>query len=151
MFDRKEYMKRYNKEYSKNNLERCRESTRIWRINNSERLKETNRIWRENNIEKREEYLKQYHENYPGKIRENHRIRMNIRRKTNLKVNLNHKISGAIYKSIRNNKKGRRWESLVGYTLDKLKKYLKKTMPKGYNWKDYPVSIANKMLKEMII
>jgi len=42
----------------------------------------------------------------------------------------------AIWLSLKGNKAGKHWENLVGYTLKDLVKHLKKTMPKGYNWKD---------------
>jgi len=40
-------------------------------------------------------------------------------------------------KSLRDNKNGRKWEDLIGYTLDDLIKRLEKTIPKGYIWQDY--------------
>jgi len=43
----------------------------------------------------------------------------------------------AIRLSLQNNKAGRHWETLVGYTLADLIKRLKRTMPKGYNWNDF--------------
>ena len=59
------------------------------------------------------------------------------RRKTNLKFNLQSKIGRAILKSLKGNKAGRHWETLVGYTLKDLIKQLKTTMPEGYTWQDY--------------
>ena len=42
-----------------------------------------------------------------------------------------------IWYSLKGNKAGRHWETLVGYTVKDLMRRLKKTMPKGYNWNDY--------------
>ncbi|GAH02002.1 unnamed protein product, partial [marine sediment metagenome] len=75
-------------------------------------------------------------------------------RENNLIFKLNHNISSGIWKSLKGNKKGMHWESLVGYTVDDLKKHLESTMPKGYTWNDYligklhidhriPISIFN--------
>lgn len=130
--EHKEELREYNRQWYLNNMEKVKIASKQWRKNNPERLKETNGKWKKNNIKKWIRYTKQYQENNSEKIKENHRIR-----RTDLKYNLNHKISGAIYKSIRGNKKGRQWEGLVGYTLDKLKKHLKKTMPQGYTWQDF--------------
>ena len=59
------------------------------------------------------------------------------KRKTNIRYKLNANMATAIWKVLKKNKGGRAWVSLVGYTVDELKKYLKKTMPKGYVWQDY--------------
>jgi len=39
--------------------------------------------------------------------------------------------------SLKKNKAGRTWKSLVSYNLNDLIKHLKKTMPEGYTWQDY--------------
>ena len=54
-----------------------------------------------------------------------------------IKHKLNDKISTLISKSLKNNKEGWRWESLLGYTLNDLIKRLKATIPEGYTWEDY--------------
>ena len=46
-------------------------------------------------------------------------------------------MSRVIRRSLKGNKSGRQWESLVGYTLKDLIKHLKKSMPQGYDWNDY--------------
>jgi len=74
---------------------------------------------------------------YKINCKENHKQYMNMKRKTDLKYNLNCKISRGIYKALRGNKAGRHWETIVGYTINNLIKYLRKTMPKGYCWQDY--------------
>ena len=40
-------------------------------------------------------------------------------------------------KSLKGNINGRKWESLVDYTLNALINHLKYSMPKGYVWQDY--------------
>ena len=81
-----------------------------------------------NNREKIKEYWRQYRINNLEKMRE----REKNRRKTDLKYNLNHKMSSAIYISLKGNKAGNHWESLVKYTLIDLINHLKKTIPEGY-------------------
>jgi 5-methylcytosine-specific restriction endonuclease McrA len=46
-------------------------------------------------------------------------------------------MSNMINYSLRGNKNGYHWESLVGYTLADLIRRLNKTMPQGYVWKDF--------------
>jgi len=54
-----------------------------------------------------------------------------------LKNSINRKMLGRMRASLKTSKGVCRWEYLVDYTLDDLKKHLKKTMPKGYTWQDY--------------
>jgi len=133
MFDKKEYMKIYNKQYYKNNCKKEIDRHIQWQKDNSKKVNKNNRQWQKNNPGKIKKWRKNNHE----KIKENHRQYMNMKRKTDLRFNLNHKISREMYKSLKGNKAGRSWESLVGYTLENLIKRLKKTMPKSYCWNDY--------------
>ena len=55
----------------------------------------------------------------------------------NLKYNLNSRVSGSMYASLRKNKKCGYWKSVIDYSLSDLIKRLKSTMPEGYNWNDY--------------
>ena len=107
----KEELKNYRKLYY-----------RIWRKNNPETEKEIKRRYRKKHRSERCEYNQQWRK---GKY------------KTDLKFNLNSKISKSVRKSLKGNKAGRHWESLVGYTVKDLKKRLQSTMPEGYNWQDF--------------
>ena len=44
---------------------------------------------------------------------------------------INQRMRVSIRKALKSNKAGRKWESIVGYTLDELKVHFIKTMPKG--------------------
>ena len=114
----KEYQKQY---YSKNKKEiynKRKEYKEQWNKNNPEYNHQYTIKWKKDNPE----YYKKYYKN---------------KRKKDLKYNLNHKISTAIGLSLRGNKNGRHWETLVGYTLNELIKYLKNIIPTDYNWQDY--------------
>jgi len=98
--------------------------------------------------------MKQWQKDNPEKARKLRQKIENHKQKTDLKYNLNRRMKSAIAISLKGNKAGRCWETLVGYTLSDLIKRLKKTIPKGYNWKDYlegklhidhriPVSVYN--------
>jgi len=117
-----EKRREYHRKHYRNNIGKVKKAHGEYRKNNPDKIKEIRIRWVKNN---------------PEKIRENHTIFMNKYRKNNLKANPNHKISGEILKSIKRNKDGWHWENLVGYSLNDLIKQLKKTMPKGYTWKDY--------------
>lgn len=119
--DNPEKVKKWLEEWEKNNPERVKEIKERWRKDNPEKVKENIKNWQKNNIRRLRKYNAQYIKN---------------KRRTNLKFNLNSKISTAIRFSLKGNKKGRHWESMVGYTLGDLIKRLKRTMPEGYIWQD---------------
>ena len=157
----REKIREHKKQYSKNNPEKIKKRNKQYREDNPEKIKEYAKRWYENNKDKiikygknRSEYKKQYRldnkeeikkywkmwreNNYKSKKEYNEKW-YKSRRKTNLKFNLNCRITIAIWHSLKkgNKKAGRHWESLVGYTLNDLIKRLKKTMPEGYIWNDY--------------
>lgn len=118
----KEQRRKYQIQWRKENKEHEKEYTRQWYQENKERINKKRRYWYQENKEKMNEHRRQYSKH---------------KRKTDIKYNLNRKISNAIRRSLRGDKKGRKWEILVGYTLNDLIKHLKKTMPKSYTWKDF--------------
>ena len=89
--------------------------------------------WRENNCKKVKKNIRERRKNERDRVN----FYMKNRYKIDLKFNLNLRISIIIWHSLKGNKAGRRWESLVGYTLSDLIKRLNKTMPEGYTWQDY--------------
>lgn len=50
---------------------------------------------------------------------------------------LHQRISSAIRDTITGKKNGRKWQTLVGYTLADIRQRLKETMPDGYSWQDF--------------
>lgn len=121
------------KQYRKNNPEKVKECCKKWYKNNSDKVKKYGKKQREENPK----YIKQYQKDNRKIIGERHKHWMNRKRKTNLKFNLNCKISIAIGLSLKSNKAGKHWETLVGYTLNDLIKRLKKTFPQYYTWQDF--------------
>jgi len=103
-----------------------------------EEIKEQRRLYREKNREILREKNRQYRERNRETIRERKRRYNKHKRKTDLKCNLNYKMSTAIRKSLhKSNKAGKHWETLVGYNVNDLMRRLKKTMPEGYTWNNY--------------
>lgn len=143
----KEHIKEHMKEYYENNREKLKKQHKLYYENNREKGRKRGKLYRKNNKEKEKKRKKQWAKNNPEKINKatkrwqnNPEKRNNYdrnRRKTDLKVNLNHRISIAIGLSIKGNKAGRHWEIIVDYTLSDLIKRLNKTMPAGYTWKDF--------------
>ena len=114
--------KKYNPNYVKNYIKNCMKKYCV------EKKK-----WKKCNVEKMRKYRNKWNKNNPGY----YGLYRKNRYKTNCKFNLNNKMRRMIGLSLKGNKAGRHWESLVGYTLNDLIKRLKKTMPEGYIWNDY--------------
>ena len=57
--------------------------------------------------------------------------------KNNLNYRLSQNMAHAINKSLKGNKNGRHWESIVGYTLTNLKNHLEKQFQPGMTWKNH--------------
>jgi len=123
----------YDKQYYKDHPRDCSDYHKGWYKNNTERENEKHRQFNKANYKKLKEYKEQWLKNNPKYMGEYERNR----RKIDLKFNLNRKIKDMMSHSLKGNKRGRHWESLVNYTLNDLIKRLKKTMPRGYTWQDY--------------
>lgn len=150
MFNRKEYMKKWHKDYYIKNKEHLKKYYKKWAKENKKHRKEYRKQRRKDNPN----YEKQFYQNNKEHHKELNRKWMKEKRRTDLKYNLNNKMGHYIWDSIRKYKSGRHWEDLVGYKLADLIKRLKKTMPKGYTWQDYleaklhidhiiPISVLN--------
>jgi len=116
--------------------ERCREcrkeDSQIYQKMNPDRKRASSRAWREKNLEKSNETTRRWKKNNPEKIREaNQKIR------DTLFGGLNSRMRNAVYQSLRGNKQGCHWETLVGYTVEDLKKHLEKQFKNGMSWENY--------------
>jgi len=163
MFDKKEYDKKYYIEHKEEKKERsrqwrkanpdklkekikmwhkehpkeCNEYMKRWKNNHIKNVKEIDKRWAKNNPKKIKEKAKEYYAKNKEKLLKYHNEWFKNKIRTDIRYNLNHKIKHSIYLALRGNKKGRHWETLVGYTLKDLIKRLNKTMPKGYCWQDF--------------
>ncbi|MBA7590661.1 hypothetical protein ES708_32789 [subsurface metagenome] len=135
--DNPEKKREQDKKYNIENQGKIKRNRRKYYIKNREILIEKTKQWTIENSERRREYAKRYFSNNKEKRRVYINKWTNKKLKTDLKYNLNMKISHAIYLSLRKNKAGRTWESLTDYTLIDLIRRLNETMPVGYTWKDF--------------
>jgi len=113
MFNRKEYNKKYGKQWRKDNPEYVREYNRKWSKDNLERKREYNRKWYKNNSEhikkiRRQQYLKNhgkelkqryYYSNHERELkrsaqyRKDHFEEIKQRRERRIKIIQNYKLS----------------------------------------------------------
>jgi len=145
--EHKEEISKYNKEYGKKhyqeNKEAMLEHMKEYYSQNRETILKRVKNYYQENKEGKKGYIKNYKINNPDKIRLwNKKYRENNREKLieyckNSYKKYYKKIGLAIGRSLKDNKAGRQWESIVGYTLSDLIKHLKSTIPEGYTWNDY--------------
>lgn len=159
----------YMKQYRENNAEALREQRKKWdaehpdskrksdakyRFEHHEACLEAGRIWRRSNKNRHRAYSREYAANHKEKHNENRRrwVAENpekareIRKRQYQKImatergKLRNSISSNMRSSIKNGSKaGRTWESLVGYTIDQLKRHIEKQFTPGMSWKNYGI------------
>ena len=119
-----------------NNKEKKLKRCALWQKENKERKQVTNRLWTEANHEKCLEKCRRYRKNNLEKCREMARIhQLEIRRTLHGKIN--DSLSSGIRRSLKNNKNGYKWETLVGYSWKELKTHLEKRFKDGMNWERF--------------
>lgn len=134
--EHKEEIKAYKQKHYLKNKEKIKEKQREYYLGNKDKLLTINKEWRDNHKEKMVSYLKKWNELNPERSRE-------IKRKHMASVynsengRLYYCFGHQIYLSLLKNKAGRRWESIVGYSLKKLKTHLEKQFKPGMTWNNY--------------
>ncbi len=129
----------------------CKKYAVQYRLNNATKEKERHKKYYTENKEKERIYHQEYYQ--LNRRKENERTRkwrivnrakhLKHVKHSNEKVSLNpqkrlvRNITGAIWHSIKENKAGRRWEGLVGYTLANLIKHLEGQFEDGMSWDNY--------------
>lgn len=132
-----EYNKQYTKLWKENNPEKRKENDSQYRERNRKEIRRRNKLFYKNNQEKLIKQTKRYYENNKEEMKKYKNQWHKNKWKSDLRFNLNRRMGFAMWIVLKNNKAGRKWEDLVGYTINDLIKHLKKTMPKGYTWQDY--------------
>jgi hypothetical protein len=107
-----------------------------WRGDNSAIAKKKRRDWYLANMDLEKKRADDWRKENPEKVKV---IKKTSYKKLvrNPKGKLNMTMSGAINTSLRGNKAGRHWESLVGYTVDQLKSHLEKQFLPGMTWENH--------------
>lgn len=138
---KKEYYRKYAKNWRKNNPEKAKEKDRKDWIVKKEKI----RLFREKNniiIIKKEKLTE---EERKERKRKSDRMYANGRRKiiraqkrkNNIKFRLDSIFGSSISRVLSKRKAGRKWETLVGYTLDDLIKHLESKFEPWMSWNNY--------------
>ncbi|MBZ9572501.1 hypothetical protein KJA15_04165 [Patescibacteria group bacterium] len=131
-----EKRKTYHKKWRGRNREKLKEYWRLWRKKNPERANAICRKYRATHKKERYIACTKWKKNNPEKERKIHRHFNRKKRKTP-KGNLDHRMEVSIRNSLKEMKKGRRWEDLVGYTVEELKEHLEKQFKNRMNWERF--------------
>ena len=137
-----EEIRKYRSEYP----ETVKEHSKKYREENPEKIKKFNKKWNEENREKIVKYQgKKYKNNLAFRLSDYmdiimfHTLRRSEQRqrREDPKYRLDSYIGCAISASLKNKNRSRRWETQVGYSLEKLKKHLQALFDKNMCWSNY--------------
>jgi hypothetical protein len=103
--------------------------SRQWQKEHPAQFQHIGKRWKESNPEKYKQLYEQWLKNKTERINTGARNRSRT-----LKGKLNGRMSTMIYLALRKNKARYRWETLVGYTVDDLRKHLESRFKDGMTW-----------------
>ena len=151
--------KERKKRWSLKNKEHCKEQHRKWYHENIEKARGSARRYVREHAQEVSKRSRKYNVEHAGEIRVNRQAyyalhaekireyskryrREHIERYRELKraqrqeprYAIDHRVEVSIRGALRGNKSGRRWESLVGYTLDQLMQHLESRFVPGMTW-----------------
>ena len=143
--------KEYRKNYKQNNKEKITLLQKSWVETNKEKVKENQDTYRKENKEKLVKDYKKFYQNNKDKIKfkvknyiQNNkeaylanRRKYDKNRRKNIDVKLGNNISRRIHEALRENKQGKHWEAIVGYTTIELKTHLESKFQTGMTWENY--------------
>ncbi len=123
-----------HKKYDVDNKEERKLYTKNYYINNKEKINIQHKEYRENNKEEIKLRTKRWKESERGK---EYRREFDKERLSTPRGKINNTISSNILLSLKDNKHGRHWEDIVGYTLQELMSHLENQFINGMNWDNY--------------
>jgi hypothetical protein len=100
---------------------------------NKDKMSLMNKEWRQNNPEK----VKKYNNKYSVEQRRNWKREWDKKAMLDPLHRLSNNLRGNMYHALKAMKGFRKWETLVGYTLDELAKHLESQFTKGITWDNY--------------
>ena len=146
--EHKEERKEYRKNYYQKNKEELDEKSKKWKEKNPEKVKKRDKKYREEHKEEKREYrkkhkkeikkcTKKWRKENPEKVKKINNKWRTKKKKTDFKFHLNCNISTIISQTLKKKKAGRKWETLVGYTLKNLIIRLEFQFDKNMSWDNY--------------
>ena len=140
MISKKHYIKNRQKIlntakiYREKNNEKIIEYSRVYHKNNKDTLLKHSKIYNASHKKKRQLYDRIYYIKNKRKILDRHNKYVFHKNSSDISFNLNRRMASGMRSAINQNKRGRNWEGLVGYTLDELKNHLESLFVNGMTW-----------------
>lgn len=119
-----------------NHLERNKKSSKKSYLNNIDKHRKSSLEWSRKNKEKSNLIKKRHKLKYAERYKEKNKLYQREQRKNPLR-RLYKNTSKAIWEWLKNDKAYRRWESILGYSLETLKKHLESQFRDGMTWENY--------------
>lgn len=132
----KEQISIYRKKYQQSHKNWSCAKSKKYRQAHPDRVNEINRKYRQSHREQVNKKQREYMIKHRKKYRQSHREYM-AKWRQEPKNHLDRVMGNAILKALKSKKVGRRWETLVGYTVEDLIKHLEKQFEPWMNWDNY--------------
>lgn len=135
--ERREINSLRNKEWSKNNEDKKKQYSDEYYEKNKEQLKEKARAKTKSLDEEQREIMRATRRRWRVINRDIQNEKQRIKRDTNITIKLSNNIGTCLRRSLQGNKAGRKWESLVGYTVHDLKVHIENLFTDDMTWDDF--------------
>jgi hypothetical protein len=132
----KEYSSVKNKEYKLKNKEIISQKSKESYLANKEKFNLKSKLNYYQNKESRSIQINQWKQNNPDKVKQ-FRLTSYKRSMSTPSGRLNNSMTSGINRSLRGNKQGRHWETLVGYTVNQLKSHIENQFTSDMSWDNY--------------
>ncbi len=130
-------MRLHHREYYQENKEKVLQYHKEWYQKNKERILQQCKEYCQKNREKIRRRHRKYNQEHKKERLEYKGKWQKYQRKTNPRYRLDANMGTAIWTSLKDKKAGRKWETLVSYTLKELIEYLEKQFNSKMNWDNY--------------
>jgi len=134
---KRELIKARNNEWFANNKEKVNRRHKRYYNENREAINIKIRASNKLLTKEQREVINARQREWYRRNKETQAEKMRTRRNDNIAKKLNNNISTALRHSIKGNKAGRRWESLVGYTVHDVKQHLESLFTSDMGWDDF--------------
>ena len=127
----------HSQRYYRKNRDECLRKSKIYYAKNAEKKKKQGKAYYVANKERILERDRIYGAKYRKKNRSRRRLYERKYSKDNIRFRISKNIRCCVAQSLKGNKHGQHWETLVGYTLKELMTHLEKQFTDGMTWENY--------------
>jgi hypothetical protein len=134
--EHKEEKKIYKQKHYQANKKKINEKQKQYYEANKDTILTLNGNWRKEHPDKMKEYLNKYHIKNENKLKAYKREYQKLWDKNPIH-RVSSRFGAQLYSALRLRKRGRRWEQVVGYSLNDLMSHLESMFVQGMSWENY--------------